>query len=277
MKQERNYLTRHDYSGGSRWALNRKLLPKSFNLKMLLELRLDVIADFVKVMPTGQEANNKLLAPIEPDQEVWASGVTYAHSRDAREIETEIKNIYQRVYEAKRPELFFKAAGWRTGGHKSLVRIRKDTSWNVPEPELVLIINCFGEIVGYTVGNDVSSRDIEGENPLYLPQAKCYDGSCAIGPGIVILNADKLRELSIEMKITRNNEKVFCGSTSTKQMKRSFEDLVRYLFSELTFPYGSFLMTGTGIVPIDGFTLHSGDLVQIKIGSLSLENVIGNI
>ncbi|MDT0689082.1 fumarylacetoacetate hydrolase family protein [Salegentibacter sp. F188] len=276
MKQEKNYLTRHHYLNSSRWALDGKLLPKNFNLKMLLELPLDVIAEFLKVMPTGQEANHQLLAPIEPHQEVWASGVTYAHSRDAREIETEIKNIYQRVYEAKRPELFFKAAGWRTVGHKSPVRIRKDTSWNVPEPELVLVLNSFGEIVGYTVGNDVSSRDIEGENPLYLPQAKSYNGSCAIGPGIVILNADELRELSIEMKITRNNEKVFQGSTSTKRMKRSFEDLVRYLFRELTFPHGSLLMTGTGIVPPDEFTLHPGDLVQIKIGSLSLENVIDN-
>ncbi|WP_373059406.1 fumarylacetoacetate hydrolase family protein [Zunongwangia sp. H14] len=276
MKQEKIYLTRHDYSGSFRWALNEILLPKSFNLKMLLELPLDGIRSFLKVIPTAEEANDKLLAPIEPDQEVWASGVTYAHSRDAREIETEIKSIYQRVYEAPRPELFFKAVGWRTVGPNSPVRIRKDTSWNVPEPELVLILNFTGEIVGYTLGNDVSSRDIEGENPLYLPQAKNYDGSCAIGPGIVFMGADELRELLIEMTITRNKKNVFQKSTNTNQMKRTFEDLAGYLFREMTFPYGSFLMTGTGIVPPDDFTLHPGDCVKIKVGSLTLENVVGH-
>lgn len=274
--QEKLYLTRHDYINNSCWALNGKLLPKSFTLKLLLEMPYKIIADFLKVMPAVQDANHKLLAPIEPDQEVWASGVTYAYSRDAREMETEVKNIYQKVYEAKRPELFFKAAGWRTVGQNSSIRIRKDTVWNVPEPELALVINCFGEVVGYTVGNDVSSRDIEGENPLYLPQAKSYDGSCAIGPGIIISNADELRDLLIVLEIIRNDEKVFRGSTRTSQMKRSFEELVKYLTSELTFPNGSILMTGTGIVPPDGFTLHRGDIVRIKIGSLTLENIVGH-
>jgi 2-dehydro-3-deoxy-D-arabinonate dehydratase len=270
------YLTHHDFLKGSRWALNGKLLPKSFTLKMMLELPQQAISNFLKSMPAGQDANNNLLAPIEPDQEVWACGVTYAHSRDAREIETAVKDIYQKVYEAKRPELFFKAIGWRTVGHKSPIRIRKDTTWNVPEPELILVVNCFGEIVGYTVGNDVSSRDIEGENPLYLPQAKNYNGSCAIGPGILIANADELRDLPIALEIIRNDEKVFEGTTRTSQMKRSFEELVMYLTGELTFPYGTLLMTGTGIVPSGKFTLHKGDLVRIKIDTLTLENTVGD-
>lgn len=270
------YLTRHDYSKSPRWALDGKLLPKSFTLKMLLELPHNAIAKFLKSIPAERDANDILLAPIEPDQEVWACGVTYAHSRDAREAETEVKDIYQKVYEAERPELFFKAVGWRTVGHNRSIRIRKDTSWNVPEPELILVVNCFSEIVGYCVGNDVSSRDIEGENPLYLPQAKNYDGSCAVGPGIIIANADKLRDLPINLEIIRNNEKVFEGSTRTSQMKRSFEGLVRYLTRELSFPHGVFLMTGTGIVPTDSFTLHKGDLVRIKIDTLTLENIVSN-
>jgi len=270
------YLTRHVDLKGFRWALDGKLLPKSFTLNMLLELPKNVIPNFLKSMPSESEAKEKLLAPIESNQEVWACGVTYAHSRDAREAETEVKDIYQKVYDAKRPELFFKAAGWRTVGNNSLIRIRKDTTWNVPEPELVLVVNCFGEIVGYCVGNDVSSRDIEGENPLYLPQAKNYNGSCAIGPGIQIADADELRDLSIDLKIVRGNENVFEGSTRTSQMKRSFEELVMYLTTELTFPNGALLMTGTGIVPSDKFTLQKGDLVRIKIDSLTLENIVSD-
>ena len=270
------YLTRHDYISHSRWAFNGKLLPRNFSLKMLLELPANSIPDFLAALPTFQDANLNYLAPIEPDQEVWASGVTYAYSRDAREMETEVKNIYQKVYEAERPELFFKAAGWRTIGHSGPIRIRKDTTWNVPEPELVLVVNCFGEIIGYTVGNDVSSRDIEGENPLYLPQAKNYDGSCAIGPGIMLSKTEDLNDLSIQIEIIRGKKKVFEGNTRTSQMKRSFKELVKFLTSELTFPTGSFLMTGTGIVPPDDFTLHSGDLVRIEIGSLTLENLVAD-
>ena len=143
------------------------------------------IDDFLRALPKGAPATaRRLLAPVEPTQEVWAAGVTYLRSRDAREEESAVKDVYTRVYEAKRPELFFKATGWRVVGHGMPIRVRDDSTWNVPEPELTLVINAAGEIVGYTVGNDVSSRDIEGENPLYLPQAKVYDGSCAVGPGI---------------------------------------------------------------------------------------------
>jgi 2-dehydro-3-deoxy-D-arabinonate dehydratase len=270
------YLTRHDYAANPRWALNGKLLPKSFNLKMLLELPFAVIGKFFASMPVEQEANDNLLPPIEPDQEVWACGVTYARSRDAREAETEVKDIYQKVYEAVRPELFFKSIGWRTVGHKNPIRIRKDTKWNVPEPELTLVLNCFGEIAGYCVGNDVSSRDIEGENPLYLPQAKCYNGSCAIGPGIVMTSTDNIRDLPINLEIVRKNEIVFQGNTRTSQLKRSFEELAAFLFRELVFPNGVFLMTGTGIVPKDNFTLSGGDIVRIKIDALTLENAVSS-
>ncbi len=269
-------LTRHDYLNNFRWALDGKLLPKNFSLKMLLELKADSLVNFLKAIPAEEEANSTLISPVEPEHEVWACGVTYAHSRDAREVETEVKNIYQKVYDARRPEIFFKANGWRTVGHKGLIRIRKDTTWNVPEPELVLVMNCLGEIVGYSAGNDVSSRDIEGENPLYLPQAKTYEGSCAIGPGIILAKANELRDLLIELEIIRNGDRIFEGSTRTSKMKRSFEELIMYLTSELTFPFGAFIMTGTGIVPPEKFTLHRGDLVRIKIGKLTLENVVGN-
>ncbi len=270
------YLTRHKYSNQPRWALDGKLLPKNFTLKMLLELPRNSVINFLKSMPAEQVVDDELLAPIEPDQEVWACGVTYSHSRDAREAETEVKDIYQKVYDAKRPELFYKAAGWRAVGHKASIRIRRDTNWNVPEPEITLVVNCFGEIVGYCIGNDVSSRDIEGENPLYLPQAKNYDGSCAIGPGILIKTADELRDLSIELNIIRNDKNVFKGNTRTSKMKRTFEELVSYLTSELTFPHGALLMTGTGIVPKDNFTLMKGDIVRIIIDNITLENTVSD-
>jgi 2-dehydro-3-deoxy-D-arabinonate dehydratase len=268
------YLTKHDYLKSSRWALDGKLLPISFNLKFLLEHPLDAIVKFLNSMPVEEKANDKLLAPIESDQEVWACGVTYARSRDAREDETAVKDIYQKVYEAERPELFFKAVGWRAVGHNDFIRIRKDTTWNVPEPEMTMVVNCYGEIVGYCVGNDVSSRDIEGENPLYLPQAKCYTGSCSIGPGILLRIADDLRDIPINLEIIRSNKKIFEGNTRTSQLKRSLEELVTFLFRELKFPNGVFVMTGTGIVPPGNFTLQKGDLVRIKIDTITLENIV---
>jgi 2-dehydro-3-deoxy-D-arabinonate dehydratase len=270
------YLTKHDYLRNARWALDGRLLPINFNLKLLLELPIDAIAKFLNSIPLEENANDKLLAPIESEMEVWACGVTYARSRDAREDETAVKDIYQKVYEAERPELFYKALGWRTVGHQGSIRIRKDTSWNVPEPELTMVINRFGEIVGYCVGNDVSSRDIEGENPLYLPQAKCYNGSCAIGPGILIRNANDLRDIPIILEIIRDNKKIFEGNTRTSQLKRSLEELVSFLFRELIFPSGVFVMTGTGIVPSGNFTLCKGDLVRIKIDTITLENVVND-
>lgn len=215
----------------------------------------------------GERPGAEVLAPIGR-QEVWAAGVTYFRSRTARmeeSRETGGGSFYDRVYEAERPELFFKATPTRVVGPGGEVRIRRDSAWNVPEPELTLVVNARGEIVGYTVGNDMSSRDIEGENPLYLPQAKCYDGSCALGPGILLAAEPLAAPLEIGMEIRRGSEVAFRGETSTAQMKRSPEELVEYLFRETSFPDGCFLMTGTGIVPPDTFTLSPGDEIRITI------------
>jgi 2-dehydro-3-deoxy-D-arabinonate dehydratase len=201
-------------------------------------------------------AVDPLLPPLESMHEVWACGVTYLRSREAREIESEIKDVYEKVYTAERPEIFFKSIGWRVAGHNMPIRIRRDSRWNVPEPELTLVINSYREIVGFCCGNDVSSRDIEGQNPLYLPQAKTYNGSCAIGPGIEILDVANMTELIIRVEIIRSEEIVFQGDTKASRMKRSFEELVAYLTRELDFPNGVFLMTGTGVVPADDFSLQ---------------------
>jgi 2-dehydro-3-deoxy-D-arabinonate dehydratase len=159
-------------------------------------------------------------------------------------------------------------------GHKEPVRVRKDSRWNVPEPELVLVVNSRMEIVSYTAGNDVSSRDIEGENSLYLPQAKIYDGGCSLGPGIVLGGPDSMRDLPIRMRIMRDDETAFEGEISTSEMKRPFEELAEYLGKELSFPAGAFLMTGTSLVPPDDFNLSPGDLVEISVGELTLENEV---
>jgi 2-dehydro-3-deoxy-D-arabinonate dehydratase len=225
-------------------------------------------------LPGGPEIAGEPVTPVEPTQEVWGSGVTYLRSREARKAESTTADVYQKVYDAERPEIFFKSTGWRTVGSREPVRIRQDTRWNVPEPELTLVINAAGEIVGYTIGNDMSSRDIEGENPLYLPQAKTYTGSCAVGPGIRLCGAEELSDLEIEMQIERGGQVAFTGDTSTSKMKRSFEELAGYLFRELAFPHGVFLMTGTGIVPPDNFTLASGDTIRISIAGYSLENQV---
>jgi len=225
-------------------------------------------------LTSDEEANDPLLAPIDPMQEVWATGVTYVRSREARKAESHVADVYDRVYDAERPELFLKSIGWRVVGTNGAVRIRKDSEWNVPEPELVLVINCFGEIVGYTAGNDVSSRDIEGENPLYLPQAKIYDGSCSVGPAIVLGEADQLGDVTIGLGIMRNDNEIVTGTTSTSQLKRPFPELARYLLSEYAVPQGVLLMTGTGIVPPDDFSLAIGDRIRINVGPLSLINTV---
>lgn len=211
-----------------------------------------------------------LLAPVDR-QEVWAAGVTYAWSREARVREAHTKEIYVRVYEAERPELFFKALAEKVVGPHDWIGVRGDSSWTVPEPELAVVLNSRMEIVGYTVGNDVSSRDIEGENPLYLPQAKIYRHSCALGPLIVVAcpGLDPLN-LSIRMTITRADQTVFAGETSTTQMKRSPEELVAYLSRYNDFPHGAVLLTGTGIVPPDHFTLLDGDHVRIEISDIGV-------
>jgi 2-dehydro-3-deoxy-D-arabinonate dehydratase len=195
-------------------------------------------------------------------------------SREARKLESRTADIYERVYEAERPELFFKSIGWRVVGTAANVRIRKDANWNVPEPEMVLVVNRFGEIVGYAAGNDMSSRDIEGENPLYLPQAKVYDGSCAIGPGILLAGLAELADVAIALRVTRNDNEVFLGRTSTAQMKRGFDELVRCLAAEYALPAGALLMTGTGLVPPDDFSLAIGDEVHITVGTLTLKNTV---
>ena len=208
-----------------------------------------------------------LLAPID-SQEVWAAGVTYYRSRTARMEESQSAgggDFYDRVYAAERPELFFKSTAHRVAGPGQLVRIRRDSNWNVPEPELALVISSTGKIVGFTIGNDMSSRDIEGENPLYLPQAKVYDRSCALGPGILVSDEQLPRDTAIELEIVRDGDSVFSGSTTLAAIKRDFEGLVEYLFRDNSFPDGCILLTGTGIVPPDSFTLQSGDAIQITI------------
>jgi len=218
-----------------------------------------------------------LLAPIG-SQDVWAAGVTYYRSRDARMDEARESGgstFYDRVYEAPRPELFFKSTATRVVAPGGVVRVRRDSTWSVPEPELVLVIDAAGAVVGYTVGNDMSARDIEGENPLYLPQAKVYDGSCAIGPA-VLFTADPLpATTAIRLRIVRDGVVAFEGETTTGQIKRGFDELASWLCRESTFPIGCYLFTGTGIVPPDEFTLASGDEVAITIDGIgTLTNTV---
>ncbi len=266
------YLTRHRTLHGPRWAVDGYYLARSFTLSLLLELPASATSGLLASVTTSEPAEGALLPPLEPMHEVWGAGVTYLRSRDARQAESKSGDVYRSVYDAVRPEIFFKAIGWRAVGHKAPIRIRRDSNWNVPEPELTLVINRHEEILGYCVGNDVSSRDIEGENPLYLPQAKIYDGSCAVGPGLLLTPPDQLGDLPIELDIVRENAPLFHGETRTSRMKRSLDSLVCYLGRELDFPHGVFLMTGTGIVPPDGLSLEIGDVVRITIGALTLEN-----
>jgi 2-dehydro-3-deoxy-D-arabinonate dehydratase len=228
--------------------------------------------------PLSGVAPEDLLPPIG-SQEVWAAGVTYFRSRDARMEESKSAgggDFYDRVYHAARPELFFKATAHRVVGTGGKVAIRKDASWSVPEPELVLLISPGGKITGYTVGNDMSSRDIEGENPLYLPQAKVYDRSCALGPCLLISDEALPASTEIRLQILRNGESAFSGSTSLKEMKRKPEELVEYLYRSSSFPRGCFLFTGTGVVPPDSFTLQHGDEICIIIPPIgTLSNVVG--
>jgi 2-dehydro-3-deoxy-D-arabinonate dehydratase len=228
-----------------------------------------------KPVPAFPQAN--VLPPIE-HQEVWGAGVTYFRSRSARMEEAESAgggDFYDRVYTAPRPELFFKSTASRTVGPGGKVRIRHDAKWSVPEPELTLVISASGRIIGYTIGNDMSSRDIEGENPLYLPQAKVYDGSCALGPGILIASGALPKSTEIALEILRDERCSFAGCIKISEIKRDLKILVEYLFRENSFPSGCFLMTGTGIVPPTDFTLKSGDRVRITIEPIGiLENEV---
>jgi 2-dehydro-3-deoxy-D-arabinonate dehydratase len=266
------YLTKHRSGGGSRWALDGRALPEAFTLAGLLALPRAELQDFLRAQPQDEDAAGALLPPVEGDHEVWAAGVTYERSREAREAESSARDVYARVYEAERPELFFKATGWRVAGHGMPIRVRADSRWNVPEAELTLAVNAHGEIVGFCAGNDVSSRDIEGDNPLYLPQAKIYDGACALGPGLVLANAGALRDLPVRADVLRAGRTIFSGETRTSRMKRPLEELVAYLVRELAFPRGVFLMTGTGVVPPPEFSMEPGDRARVTIGPLTLEN-----
>jgi 2-dehydro-3-deoxy-D-arabinonate dehydratase len=218
-----------------------------------------------------------ILAPIE-SQEIWAAGVTYTRSRDARMEESKDSgggSFYDHVYDAVRPELFFKATPYRCVGPGEKVRIRKDSTWNVPEPELTLVINNKGNIIGYTIGNDMSSRSIEGENPLYLPQAKSYDGSAAVGPCVYISPAPISPETKINMQIIRRGTTMYAEEIAISKMKRKHVELVEFLFRECTFPFGCLLMTGTCLVPPNDFTLQSGDVIVIRIDHIGeLKNTV---
>ena len=219
-----------------------------------------------------------LLAPIGR-QEVWAAGVTYYRSRDARMEESKTAgggDFYDRVYRAERPELFFKATAQRVVGHGGKVAIRSDAKWSVPEPELTLLISPKGRILGYTIGNDMSSRDIEGENPLYLPQAKVYLRSCALGPCVLVSSAPLAATTEIKLAISRSGQKAFEGNTTLASLKREPVELAQYLYRDNYFPEGAFLLTGTGIVPPDSFTLNHGDEIEISIDGIgTLTNTVG--
>src|SRR5262249_52632145 len=217
-----------------------------------------------------------ILAPIG-SQEVWAAGVTYHRSRSARMDESSAaggESFYDRVYDATRPELFFKAAAWRVRASGDPVRIRRDARWSVPEPQIVLCVSARGDIVGFTIGNDMSSRDIEGENPLYLSQAKIYDGACAIGPALLVTDSLPV-DTPIELRVARDGAVIYEGHTTFGQMRRDPRELVEFLYRETTFPRGAMLFTGTGIVPPDEFTLHALDEIRIHVPPIgTLVNIV---
>jgi len=270
-------LTKHKTTDGSRWAVDGDFLTQDLTLSALLEMPREKMFQVLRTLSKAESAIGELEAPIDPYQEVWAAGVTYLRSRDARKAESTVADMYQKVYEAERPEIFSKSIGWRVSGNGAPIRIRKDSQWNVPEPELVLVINRHTEIVGYCAGNDVSSRDIEGENPLYLPQAKIYNGSCALGHGIWICEPNEIKDIPIRLQVQRANESIFNGETNTATMKRTLPELVEFLTRELDFPQGVFLMTGTCLVPDGDFTLQPDDVVVIRVGELKIENwVLGS-
>jgi 2-dehydro-3-deoxy-D-arabinonate dehydratase len=264
----KNFLLKSD---GKFFTVHGTDFDELLNLPNLYDHLLEISGRGPATQPPARE---DILAPIGT-QEVWAAGVTYERSREGRREESKESGaavFYSKVYEAERPELFFKAPGWRAIGPDAKIRVRKDARWSVPEPELVLAINADGQIIGYTLGNDVSSRDIEGENPLYLPQAKVYDGSCAVGPAICITNQPLDLNVEITLTVERSGQPIFKGSVPLSRIRRPFSELVEYLFRELDFPVGAFLFTGTGIVPPNDFTLLSGDLVRIAaepIGELT--------
>lgn len=261
-----------NHSDGSWWIIPGKAWDQLL-VRDDLYTHLTSIANSSDPCTTPVDDNDVPIDVVAPivSQEVWACGVTYYRSRDARMAESKQAgggDFYDRVYTAHRPEIFFKATAHRTSGHRQPVRIRSDATWNVPEPELALLVTPNGKITGYTVGNDMSSRDIEGENPLYLPQAKVYDGCCALGPGIIVTESPLPGHTQIQLKIQRGGQTEFSGQIKLSQLKREPPSLVDFLFRDNSFPNGCFLLTGTGIVPPDTFTLQSGDEIHIVIESI---------
>ena len=225
------------------------------------------VVESAQTEATGE--SGRFLAPIDGQTEVWAAGVTYKRSEEARVEESATPDIYSRVYRAERPELFFKANARRVAGPDAPVVVRSDSTWDVPEPELAIVVNAEGEIVGYTIGNDVSSRSIEGDNPLYLPQAKVYAGCCALGPWIIpVWEIADPYGLAIRMRIERGGRVHWQGETSMREFARRLDELVGYLFREDSFPEGVILSTGTALVPESPFTLESGDVVEIDVDGL---------
>jgi 2-dehydro-3-deoxy-D-arabinonate dehydratase len=252
--------------------------PLAATLSELLHLQLAELRSTLE-RASGERRTDtptELLAPIDGETEVWAAGVTYKRSEEARVEESATPDIYTRVYRAERPELFFKANPRRVAGPGQPVVVRADSTWDVPEPELAIVINAHAEIVGYTIGNDVSSRSIEGENPLYLPQAKVYDGCCALGPGIVpAWDVADPYALGIRMRIQRGGQPHWTGETSMREFARRLEQLVEVLFREDNFPSGVMISTGTALVPDSPFTLEAGDEVEIEIDHIgSLRNPV---
>lgn len=260
--------------GRSVWAVERgegfRALSSGASLGDLLSG--DVVAFREAVEgPVEEQAEGTPLAPVDPDTEVWAAGVTYEVSREAREAESAEADVYRKVYDAERPELFFKSTGWRTVGPDQHIGVREDSSWDVPEPELALVVAASGEIAGYTICNDVSSRSIEGANPLYLPQAKSYFGSCALGPAIVpAWEVDDPYGLTIHIVIQRGSEVLFEAETSTGSLHRRLDELVEYLFRGDVYPRGVILSTGTSLVPEEHVTLEDGDDVAIDITGIGV-------
>jgi 2-dehydro-3-deoxy-D-arabinonate dehydratase len=248
-------------------------------MQSLLE-RADLVDELMRLTRAGLPERPldgvRVLTPVE-SQEVWAAGVTYLRSKQARMTESEFSaDVYDRVYEAARPELFFKSLPDKVVSPGDAVGIRRDARWNVPEPELALVVNASGQIAGFTIGNDMSSRDIEGENVLYLPQAKIYARSCAVGPWVVVgAGEDDARGWTIQLEVWRGGEQVFAGETRAGQIKRTFLELVEYLFRSQTFPNGVVLLTGAGVIPPDAFTLEADDRVRITISGVgTLENPV---
>jgi 2-dehydro-3-deoxy-D-arabinonate dehydratase len=277
-------LTRHLVDGVPRWRAEHPdgsaLLPPSVRLSDLLVLSPAELAQLAGSADAPADADlSRRTAPVDPETEVWAAGVTYERSRVARAVESATPDVYDRLYAAERPELFFKSTGWRVSGPDDVIAVRADSTWDVPEPELAAVLRADGTVFGWTICNDVSSRSIEGENPLYLPQAKVYLGGCAVGPGIV--TADDVPDpyaLEISLRVERDGATLWQGSASTALLRRRVPELAEYLFRADVFPAGVVLSTGTCLVPGDDFSLRAGDVVAITIdglGTLSNRTVAG--